>query len=588
MKHIHVFLILAIIGIAAYANSFQNDFLWDDEYLITNNTHVQAPSVKHALLFFKDNLGKYGQDNNNFYRPFQELSYMLDYAVWKLNPVGFHLGNLMLHLLAAFLLFLIAEQISGNQVIALISSSIYLIHPLHTEAVTYIAGRADPLMALFFLLSFYLYLRRKSALSCLSFVCALLSKEIAIMLPVILIFYGWVFEAAEDRKKKWQRYVPYLAIVAVYAALRTTVLNFRHPVADIPAGVGLYERVLTSFRVFKEYFRLIILPFDLHMERVLVFSKSIFEPEVFISALILAVVIISTFLLKKRHKLAFFGLGWFFITIFPLSNIPFALNATLAEHWLYIPLIGASIAAGYGLVALGRAISVKGYLSGKITAILTICFIAYFSVLTIGQNAKWRDGETLYTYTLRYAGDSPRLHYNLGNAYRKAGQLAEAAQAYRASIAIDPTFHSSHFNLGLCYVATGNTNAAISEFKKAIELEPSHYKSYVALGLSYRDESRFDEAIAQYKKAIEIDSNYPEAYNNLGDVYFRRKMHKEAEQEFRRALAINPAYVEAWNNLGVSLVSQGRREEAVAAWNKSLQINPDQPIIKQYIGRNRN
>ena len=189
MKNLHVFLILSMIGIAIYANSFQNDFVWDDEYLITNNTHVQSPSMDNALQFFKDNLGKHGQDENNFYRPLQELSYMINYAVWGLNPPGFHLTNLVLHLLAAFLLFLVIVELSGNRIAALAASSIYLVHPLNIEAVAYIAGRADCLMGVFFLAAFYLYMKENNIiLSSLFFILALLSKEIAIMLPAILIF----------------------------------------------------------------------------------------------------------------------------------------------------------------------------------------------------------------------------------------------------------------------------------------------------------------------------------------------------------------------------------------------------------------
>src|SRR3989338_10995530 len=132
-----------MIGIAVYANSLQNDFVWDDEYLITNNTHVKSPSLTNVVQLFKDNLGKYGEDKNNFYRPLQELSYMIDYAVWGLNAAGFHLVNLLLHILTAFLLFLIIDEASRNKIAAVVASSFFFVHPLNVEAVAYIAGRAD-------------------------------------------------------------------------------------------------------------------------------------------------------------------------------------------------------------------------------------------------------------------------------------------------------------------------------------------------------------------------------------------------------------------------------------------------------------
>jgi protein O-mannosyl-transferase len=587
VKNLHVFILLAALAVAVYANSFQNDFVWDDEYLITNNTHVQEPSVKHALLFFKDNLGKYGQDENNFFRPLQELSYMLDYTAWKMNPVGFHLTNLLLHILAAFFLFLAAFHICQSRTIGLISALLYLVHPLHTEAVTYIAGRADSLMAVFLLISFYFYiLRKKAALSYIAFIFALISKETAIMFPVILLCYEAVFNEKGIRLT-WPRYAPYLTITAGYIALRATVLNFKYPVAAISAGVGFYERLLTAFRALKEYFRLIVLPFDLHMERALVFSRSFFEKNVFISFLLFAVIVIVMFALKKKHKPAFFGLGWFFITIFPLSNIPFALNATMAEHWLYVPLIGIAVTAGYGLVRFAGIIAPRNReISNFLITVISFCVIIYLSAITISQNKVWRDSETLYNHTLRYAPESPRVHYNLGNTYREGGRLLDAEREYKISIELDPNFHSSHFNLGLTYTSMGDFETAITEFQKSAELEPGSYKSYNALGLAYKDKGEPDKAVLQYKKALELAPDYADAHNNLGDAYFNNDMYEEAEDEFRKALAINPSYAQALNNLGVSLITQGRAEEAVSAWKASLKINPQQPVITEYIMRN--
>lgn len=564
-RPLHVFLILAIVGIAVYANSFQNDFIWDDEYLITKNTHVQSPSLKHSLQFFKDNLGLYGGDKNNFYRPLQELCYMLNYSICGLDPVGFHLVNLLLHLLVVYLAFLIISQISKNQPIALAASLLYLVHPFHVEAVAYIAGRADLLMACFFLLSVYLYIRYRQQggklylyISAASFIFALLSKEIAIMLPIMLIFYDYAFPNEQREKKIKFRHVPYISIAAIYVALRTSMLNFKAPVAIMPEGIGLYERTLTFFKAFFEYVRLMILPFGLHMERRIPFAKSLFQPEVFFSTLFIVTVLVIMCYVRKRSRLAFFGLGWFFITIFPLSGIPMPMNAIVSDHFMYIPLIGVSLIAGLGIQQVAIFILRKSKDEDKkprqarYAALLLLPLILYFSFLTISQNTVWQDEMTFFKHTLKYQPNNPKLHLNFGNTYSEYKMYENA----------------------------------LEEYETALRLKPEYAPAYNNMGHIYMERSAIDKAIELYKKAIHIEDDYADAHFNLGNAYEEKGMLDEALAEYKKTLEFAPPYAgNVWNNIGVVYNKMGRFDEAIGAFRKGLKIDPKDPYLRNNLDK---
>ncbi|MFC1671801.1 tetratricopeptide repeat protein [Planctomycetota bacterium] len=593
IKTLHIFLIIAAIGIIVYANSFQNEFVWDDDYLVLYNTQVQDPSLKNALDLFGHNLAKHGQDVTSFYRPIQELSYMMDFSIWGFEAVGYHLTSLLLHIGVAFVLFLIAAQLSKDRITGLVASVLYLVHPLHTEAVTYIAGRADSLAALFALLAFYLYAMHRTletkpervtyvTLSSLSFVCALLSRENALILPALLLFYELTFVTEEKWKARIPRLLPFFSLTAIYGALRLTVLNFGHPVARIPEDVGFYERVLTFFRAFAGYVRLIFVPLDLHMERNPLYSRSILDPKVLVSVVLLAIVIGVTILLRKRRTLVHFGLGWFLITLFPSSNIPFVLNAPMAEHWLYIPLMGIAVTGASLLTSAARALSKKEMTGDVLACVAAAAITVYFSVLTVIQNRTWHDNETLYTYTLQY-GESPRVRYNLANTYRETGRFLDAIKGYEMVLTMDPSFYSAHFNLGLTYGALRDLDRAIAKFQQTLVLKKDHPGAYSAMGTAFMMKEMPEKAIECYTRAVEIKPDSKEVWYALGNVYSRQKQHDRAEKAFRRLAELDPGSHHVWNTLAECLRRQGKTKEAVETWKKSLEINPGQLTIRRML-----
>ena len=200
MKKQRIIVLVFLLGIGLYANTFGNSFVWDDELLVIRNGYIKDWS--HFPEIFKINLFHSISRKGNYYRPLQSLSLLFDYSLWGLRPFGYHLTNVLLHIANAVIIYFLIGMISRSRRISLLTALLFLVHPIHTQAVTYISGRADPLAAFFFLLAFYLYVKSVALNklapylgSLLFFLLALLSKEAALIFPLTLLLYEFSFAA---------------------------------------------------------------------------------------------------------------------------------------------------------------------------------------------------------------------------------------------------------------------------------------------------------------------------------------------------------------------------------------------------------
>lgn len=333
------YLILIIIGLLTYFNSFYNSFVWDDEILIVGNEYIK--SFKNIFKIFTVDIYHWITDSN-FYRPLFSLSLMFDYHLWQLEPFGYHLSNLILHLLNALLVFYLVNHLTSKINIAFLATLFYLVHPVHTEAVTYISGRADLLAAFFVLGSVLFFVKSNQAQGHLKntlyfatgifFISGLLSKEIALVLPLILISYDYCFGYLFKNKKI---HIIFLSLALIYIISRHTFFPFSS--AGMLAD-SLFVRLINLPKVIVFYLWLLIFPLSLRIERYFPLSKS-FDLPIILSALLLIAILVWIF--KNRHqRILLFSCLWFFINLLPLTNIILPLNAEVAEHWVYLASIG--------------------------------------------------------------------------------------------------------------------------------------------------------------------------------------------------------------------------------------------------------
>jgi hypothetical protein len=505
-------IIIILAGVLAYSNSFNGGFLLDDDFLVGNNAFVKS-WANLPKVFTQDIMSAGGQPSN-FYRPIQTITYMLDHSLWADRVQGYHLSNLFFHILVALVFYGLCRLLFKDVLLAFAAAALYVVHPIHTEAVCYISGRADSLVTLFMLLALIFYVRSRSSpadpkpavLSLLFYSFALLSKEYALILPAIVVLYHFVF------KKPWKSAPLFLMLVmtVLYGFLRSTVLQF--PSFVTPEPSRLADRLPGVFVAMARYLKLLIFPHPLRMEYVDgPFSFS--DPRAILGFILAAALIFYGWnRWKANDHLSFFSITWFFVTLFPNSNL-YPLNAFMAEHWLYVPSMGLFVAAAMP--------AVRAYRSGKGRRWITAGFLAalaLFSFLTIRQSEYWKDALTFYEKTLVYSPHSVRVYYNLGNYYSAKKDFERSFIYYQKAIEGNPRLVAPHYNLGMSFFAAGKYAEAIGAFQEVVALEPGSADARYNLGLAYIQLGRYKEAASEFEHLIKAQPDDPEILFQLGGL----------------------------------------------------------------------
>jgi len=608
-KSIAIILII-LLGFFAYANTLRSKFVFDDEPLVVNNVFIK--SWQNFGRIFTQDVGsgsvivKYG-----FYRPLQSLSFMADYSFWRLNPAGFHFTNILLHILAALSLYWLINIIFKDIFLAFLAALIFTIHPIQTEAVAYISGRSDPLAMIFISLTFILYLKQLNLKSTrlyifmlVSFVLALLARESSLILPVLILCYHFVFK----KRIILKQFLTLVVLSCAYLLIRLTFL--KSLLSGISQANTLLERLPGFFVAITEYIRLLVWPFNLHME----YGIKLFrftDPRAIFGIIVAVSLIFAALKLREKNKLISFSILWFFLSLLPVSNL-YPINAYMAEHWLYLPSVGFFLVLAYGIISFGRTRNMR------IARIFILLLIIFYCVITIRQNNTWKDSSVFYTRTVKFAPDSYKVLNNIGNIYKDKGQTDEAISYYKKSLNFNLNYVDAYNNLANIYLETKNYAEAISLYKKVIEINPKYAFAYNNMGNVYREMGNLTEADTLYKKALEVNPDYPDAYNNLGNVakdqgdlaaainYYKKALelnpdhvlaninmgnfsralgnNKEAINLYKKALSIDPSSSIAYNNLGFIYKEIGKKEEAVVCFKKAIAINPRYALAMNNLG----
>ena len=635
-SHWKFIITILLVGCAVYANALKGDFIWDDNILVVDN--IEIKNLDNLNYVLTGNLGgeEFHRVHSSF-RPLQTITYMLDYAVWELNALGYHLTNIILHLLVSLTVYGLIITIFANQRLAFLTALLYVVHPVHTEAVTYISGRADPLSTLFLLLAFTFYVKgtehrwRYIIPLIMSFILALGARESALILIGLVIIYHLILK----RKIIWVPLLTVLAVSGTYIVLRVTETLGQMGLKET-ASASLLDRIPGFMVALTGYAKMLIFPFHLRME----YGRPVFpwsNPLTIIGLCLLGFLIFIALRTRKQNVIISFGILWFIATILPVSNTLVIVNAFMAEHWLYLPSIGLFLILGLGLTKLYENEKYK-----KVSLALVIFFVAFMGVRTVQQNTYWREPISFFKRTLKYAPNSARAYSDLGYAYQKLGKQTEAIEAYEKTISLDPYYIDAYNNLGNAYTVTGQPEKAIETLIKAIKFSPdtefvyynlasAYYKIgqrekavenfqkglsispknlqaniylgtilgqlgrseeaikvykkalkyhprsddlYYRMGLMYKNTGKIQKARDSFQKSVSLNPNNADAHNNLGIMASYLGNHEDSSKHFQRAVQVNPKHQNAYSNLGVTLNNLGKKEEAIKAHQKAISINP--------------
>jgi len=572
----HLLLILAL-GVLAYSNSFGVPFVLDDLESITRNETIR-------------DLGNFlpGGSGYDFHprRWVGYLSFALNHHFGELHVFGYHLVNLLIHLTAALLVYaltrlsfrtpvLAASRLAPRaDTLALLAALLFVVHPVQTQAVTYVVQRLTSLCALFYLLAlvFYLAARLHSekklsdkdgqsfrdwgdrqtffllGTACVATLLAMFTKEIAFTLPLAAALYEWAFFRGPWRRRLTflAPLLPTLAIIPLFVALGQELGSdgtFQQTLVDIPR----WHYFFTQIPVILSYLRLLILPINQNLDYDFPVYTSFFAPPVILSFLLLAAVTavaLRLFAATRRGsvdpsaRLCAFGIAWFFLTLSVESSLV-PLADVIFEHRLYLPSVGAFMACAVGLFLLREKL--PNTLPGRLPLLAGALVILVLTAAAWQRNRDWRSEVSIWQDTVGKSPNKSRPWYNLGTHLTDAGRPTEAIPALARAVTLDPQHAESWHNLGRSYLLNNQAAKAVVPLRTAVSLKPEMDNAVVNLAVALLQTGNPRGALPLLEKTRQHFPEWPEVRFNLGIAYLGLGQLHSAKSELAALQRIAPS-----------------------------------------------
>ena len=537
-----VCLILVVLVLAVFGQTAGFQFVnYDDKSYVYENPVVQKGLTLEGAVWALT----YGRIGH--WHPLTWLTHMADCQFYGLWAGGHHLTNVVLHALAAVLLFLALKELTGNLWRSACVASLFAVHPLRAESVAWIAERKDVLSGLFFMLTLWSYgryahqpTRWRFALVALAFGLGLLSKNMLVTLPFVLLLLDWWPLGRLGSGGTWvglaREKIP-LFLLSLGSCVATALVPEKVEADRIP----FLERTANAVVSYGIYLRQMAFPSGLAIPYL---NPPTGVPwwEVGLALIVLGAISITV--LVCRHKQPFLLMGWLWYLgmLVPAIGLIQISYYAHADRYTYLPGIGLVLAATWAVGDL----SLKWKHREAVLASMMAVVIGVLMACAWKQTRHWKDSEALWTHTLACTKDNYMAHYNLGLALDKKGTV----------------------------------NDAIFQFREALQIKPDHIASHIDLGIALFQNGRPDEAISQLRMAVQLNPNYEKAQNNLGNALMQKGELDEAIPHLQSAVQIDPDYVNAQNNLGSALLRKGDANEALAHFQRALQIEPDDPATQ--------
>ncbi|MDO8446224.1 MAG: tetratricopeptide repeat protein [Deltaproteobacteria bacterium] len=591
LKFLIASLFVALITFVVYLSSLQNGFVnWDDHKYVYENPNIRSIDPAFLVSFYFSN-----------WHPLTMLSYALDYAVWGLNPIGYHLTNILFHTANTFLVFVLAvrlvecgltlptppsplfnkEGARGRYplVAASVTALLFGIHPVHVESVAWVSERKDVLYAFFYLLCILTYLRytredsKKAVfyvLCLIFFILSLMSKAMAVTLPAVLLildFYPLGRLRGESLKTAVVEKIPFIALgitaslLAVWAQGEALI-----PAAKLP----IMARPIIATYTFLLYLQKVLFPFNLLP--LYPYPRELVTIDYVPSMIIFAAISIYCIRSLKNRKLYFVVWFYYVISLLPVIGIIQVGSHLAADRYTYLPSLSLFLLAGLGIGRVFEGLSKKHYLAGIIGILVLLSGILI--VKTIKQIGIWQDSITLWSHQIKLNQETVLGYNNRGQAYLMRGEYAKAVSDLEKAVELNPLHTNANYNLGVTYGKLGRLEDAIRQHQAAIRLSPNNPYYHSSLGSIYLKQMCFDEAVREYNAAIELNPNDPSYYNYLANTYYKMGRLDDAILEYQAAIKLKPDHY-VYFNLGKAYLAKGVKDNAREAFEMALKLKPD-------------
>ena len=568
-------LVLAVF--AAYSNSLTGPFVFDDKDSIVNNftlRHLWPPSTVLAPL---------GGGLTVSGRPALNLSFALNFAVGGLDVRGYHGANILIHALACLTLFGLVRRTLvrpslGDRFgeaavpVAFTVAALWALHPLQTEAVTYIVQRAESLMGLCYLLTLYGFVRsvdapaprRWQVLSVTACLLGMATKENMVSAPVLVLLLDRAFVAGSFAAAWRRRRGFYAALAATWILLGGLLASMggsRGSSAGLGVDISWWDYALTQFPALVHYLRLSFWPAPLVFEYGTFWIGSL--AEVWPQACVVVALIAGTVFAWWRQPMVGFLGAWFFAILAPTSLVP-GMTQRIVEHRMYLALAPL-------MVLVVAAVWLRG---GRYGLAGLLALAVGLGALTFQRNAEYRSEIALWGDTAAKRPDNPGAHASLGAALADAGRMAEAIPEYDKALRLRPNFLNARDNLGSALISVGRVGEAIRQLEESLRQDPEDAQAHLNLGVALDTLKRTSEAIPHYQAALGHDPNLAPAHNDLGDALSRSGRSAEGIAHLQEALRLKPDYLDAHYNLAAAFARAGRLAEAQTQFAAGLQLKP--------------
>ncbi len=576
-------LLCLIMGAVVYGGSLDVPFYLDDYRNILDNPVLRLDELSLS------GLQNVVAGSTLRTRPVANITFALNYYVNQENPAGYHLVNITIHILAAFFLYqltlttLATPALKGRfadpRLIASFAALLWLVHPLHTQTVTYVVQRMNGLATMFYLLSLWLYALarvnggRKSVLlfagALGAGIAAVGSKEIGATLPFFVLLYEGYFFQNLDRDRLLRRV--WLCGVPLLFVCLLLLIYVDNPLSLLAGYEGrpftMVERLMTQGRVVLLYVGLLALPWPgfLSIDHQIEISRGLLDPPTTLIALVvICVLLVGAVALAGRHRLLSFTLLWYFgnlvieSTVLPLELV--------FEHRTYLPSVFMAVAAS---AYLFRSVRSRRWAAGLLVAILAV-----FSLWTIQRNELWRDPVAFWADAAAKSPQKARPLINLSVACREQGDLDCAIRAAERAINVDARFVNGFVALGTALAEQGNHDGAIRAFQEVLRRKPDYAEVYNSLAGVYLRKGMVTEAVEALRANLRLDPDSYEALVNLASIKASQGMYREAIGDFNRALELRGPDPDIFFNLAIAYTQTRQYDRAVASYRHVLALDP--------------
>jgi len=590
-----VLIFFGILSGLLYAPAANGPFVLDDYANIVEKNQI------HMTRLSVDSIMDAGLRGKLTRRPVANISFALSHLVHGLNPFWYRIENIIIHILASFFLFLLFKTTlrlpcftkPGSDFVAFFAALIFLVHPINTQAVSYIVQRMTSMAAMFYILTMLFYVRgriagqRKNSVilyffSSSCFFLAIGSKEIALTLPIMILLYEWFF--LQDLKREWiwknRLWFGSVAVLFGAAVLIFLYSEFADKIfSDYSMrDFSMYERVLTQFRVVIFYIGLLFFPSlsRMNLDHDFLVSTSFTDP---VTTLLCAVIISGLFvwaiLNAKKHRLICFAILWFFGNlVFESSFFPLEL---VFEHRIYLPSMFLCLAFVY----LFSCVIKK---SGYATVILCLIVVLLCAV-TYQRNFIWASEIAIMKDCVEKSPAKARSNSGYARALEKVGRKSEAIVYFQRALKIDPECYKTHNNLGELLTSQAMFEKGLKHINTSISINPDNPKAYLNAGQAYMALRMLNDAALHFKTALKLDPQYAMAYGNLALVFAESGDMEQAMVYMSKAIRLDPKDYTAHLNYAKMLLKQGKPRQAFGHMVKAGRLKPYNPTVRYNMGK---